>query len=213
MDNEPSASSSPAGTRRLFLALPLSEPMRRQLGGFQAELRRLGGGGKFVPFEQLHLTVLFLGDADEAACAALRTALAQSPALPAALPLDLELVQVAAFHSRPRLLFAEFDDPQGRFARLAELCRKLAAQAGFRLEPERPARPHATLVRFRTPGDFLPCLRQLRIQGQRWIWDSPRLIPVHRHERLAELRLYQSVLRAEGPRHECLERFPPPPPV
>lgn len=208
----PPASIQPA-SHRLFLALPLSEPMRRQLSGFQEALKRLGCRGKFVPPEQLHLTLLFLGHADDAGLAALSRALLASLELPQALPLELELRQVASFRWPPRLLFAEFADPLERFAGLVQACRRIAAQAGFALEAEKEAVPHATLVRFRDPGEFLPCRGRLEVRGRHWRWQDPRLQPAKAMERIGELHLCRSTLRPEGPVHECLLRIPSPRPL
>lgn len=205
--------SIPPASHRLFLALPLSETMRRQLAGFQEALKRLGCRGKFVPPDQLHLTVLFLGNADDASLAVFSRRLSASPELPLLLPLELELCQVASFRWPPRLLFAEFADLQDRFSGVVQACRRLATESGFALEAEKEIHPHATLVRFRDPVEFLPCRGKVEARGRHWHWQDPRLQPSKAIERIGELRLYRSTLRPEGPVHECLLRIPAPQPV
>ena len=51
---------------RLFIALPLPEPVEKELGQIISLCRNKGGHVKWVASENIHLTARFLGDTDEA---------------------------------------------------------------------------------------------------------------------------------------------------
>ena len=134
---------------RLFIALPVTEDVRRALGDTQAALRRQGVRGRFTPPENQHLTLAFLGNATDPAPV---IAAMQSVALPrAALSFDrLTLfgdVLVALFQSnnaltayvkalRGALDAAGLPYDRQAFRPHITLCRKTAFPAAdFRLFP------------------------------------------------------------------------------
>ena len=47
---------------RLFIAIELSEEMRRAVGAVQEEFRRRGVRGGYTPVENMHLTLAFIGE-------------------------------------------------------------------------------------------------------------------------------------------------------
>lgn len=51
---------------RSFIAVELDEGLRRRVAAFQAELARVGSDVKWVEVENLHVTLKFLGDVDDA---------------------------------------------------------------------------------------------------------------------------------------------------
>ena len=121
---------------RLFLAVPLSPPVREALRTAQADLRRQGRGS-FPPPENLHLTLAFLGETSDLDGA--RAALAGVSCRPFSLAVGGSL--------------DHFDDLWWAAVRadaaLEDLALSLQSRLrarGFRLE-DRPFRPHITLVR------------------------------------------------------------------
>lgn len=50
---------------RLFLAIPLPAEARRALGRIQRDLVRAGATGRFVPEENFHITLRFIGESDD----------------------------------------------------------------------------------------------------------------------------------------------------
>lgn len=55
---------------RLFIAIELSPDMRRGLLGLSKALRERSCGGRFVPAENMHVTLQFLGETDDVSGAA-----------------------------------------------------------------------------------------------------------------------------------------------
>ncbi len=52
---------------RLFIAIEISNDMRRELAGMSKSLKGLSSGGRFVPVENMHVTLHFIGESDDLA--------------------------------------------------------------------------------------------------------------------------------------------------
>ncbi|HZC67417.1 MAG TPA: RNA 2',3'-cyclic phosphodiesterase, partial [Nitrospirales bacterium] len=99
---------------RTFIAIQLSDELKRQIGSVQAELKRevsgWGRGSKAVKIgwtqlEGIHLTLKFLGDIEEAQVDALREVLSKAAA--SARPFTLEARGLGAFPNprAPRVIW------------------------------------------------------------------------------------------------------------
>ena len=131
---------------RLFVALEIPEPVRREVARRMAGLRDRLPRAKWVDPENIHLTLLFLGETPEdripILSAKLRDAFAKHP------PLSVRLSGGGTFPpKRPaRVAWIGLEAPE----ELAEVQSDAVAAAveavGFEPE-ERPFRPHVTLAR------------------------------------------------------------------
>lgn len=135
---------------RLFLALEVPEAHRREIVRRAAPLRRSLPPARWVPEENLHLTLRFLGATDPDRVAGLVDAVA--PAFAAAGPLSLRLEGGGTFPpARPaRVAWVGIDGGEA----LSGLQREVAsaAEAALGLEAERrPFHAHVTLARPRRP--------------------------------------------------------------
>ena len=145
---------------RAFIAVQLSDALKRQIGSVQAELNRAlsgsGKGGKAAKIgwaqpEGIHLTLKFLGDIQEAQVDALREVLSKAAA--SARPFTLEASGLGAFpNSRaPRVIWLGLhgsNDDVGELRRLQAAVEDGAAALGFAKEA-RAFTPHLTLARIR----------------------------------------------------------------
>lgn len=103
---------------------------------------------KWVPDENLHVTVAFLGEVEDAALATLIEAM-QGISTPRFELTSPSLVAVPDWH-RARMCWLEFEDATLRSGRLADEVNRLALASGIAIEAEtRRYRPHVTLVRSR----------------------------------------------------------------
>src|SRR5207302_11099002 len=121
---------------RAFIAIQLSDEMKRQIGSVQAELKRevsgSGRGGKAVKIgkvgwtqpEGIHLTLKFLGDIQETQVEALREMLHKAAA--PARPFTLEARGLGAFPN-PRAPRVSWPGPHGSHDHMAERPRLQAA--------------------------------------------------------------------------------------
>jgi 2'-5' RNA ligase len=135
---------------RLFLALELPPATADEIVAAIAPLR---GDSQppisWVPAHKLHLTLKFLGDADESRVAALVEAADQVAARHR--PFEMKLAGVGAFPNfrRPRVVWMGVGS-ESRLELLHHDVEIAAADAGYEVEG-RPFRPHITLARVRDP--------------------------------------------------------------
>jgi 2'-5' RNA ligase len=136
---------------RLFVAVSPDEPARAAAASAQAEIRsRTALEARWVPAENLHVTLAFLGSVDPALVPPLRGALAAAVATVDRF--SVRLGEVGAFPTprRPRVLWIGIAAGAERLAALADLVR--AALLPFPVaREEKPLRPHLTIARVRSP--------------------------------------------------------------
>jgi 2'-5' RNA ligase len=138
---------------RAFLALPLPEVQRRLLAAHVEECQRRAPGYRWVPAENLHLTLRFLGSVQLDALERLGGRLGEVRRAPFELGLDGR----GSFGPRtaPRVVWLGVERGVQPCASLAAALEEACQWAG--LEPEsRPFRPHLTLARARSDSGRLP---------------------------------------------------------
>jgi 2'-5' RNA ligase len=178
---------------RTFLALDLDETFLRDTLAFMDELRgeqlpRV----RWVAPANVHVTLRFLGDTDEALVPRLSelvTALGEASHE----PLEVRSTSLLTFPNprRAHVLALHLDD-RGATSELAVAAERAVTALGFPSE-ERSFRPHLTLARIRKPAD----LRRLLAARS-----TPRP-----GGRLHALTLYKSELGKEAPVHTPLARY------
>ncbi len=189
------------GNRRLFVALEPPEAVRRRLAAVAVDLRRTAGRHadevRWVPPENVHLTLQFLGAVPEERVAELERAIRDVAA--AGRPLSLELRGAGGFPNarRPRVVWAGVAGEVDALAGLvAELGRRLAP-LGFAPE-DRPFSAHLTRGRARdgrgAPGLAGALAHAAVADGTPW--------------RAAEVTLFESHLSPKGPRYDPILRAP-----
>ena len=151
-------------TLRLFVAIELPEAWLAALAQLQEEMRRALAADpsskdarvRWVRPEAIHLTLKFLGDAEEEKLESIKRALAS--AVPERPGVKLALGRAGSFRDRraPRVIWAslEADD---RLRRLAERIETWLAAAGFPRD-RRSFAPHLTLARL--PEELTPPVRE-----------------------------------------------------
>lgn len=173
---------------RLFIAIELPDEIKRQLEGMRTEIP----GSRWVPLEQIHLTLAFLGDVDDATLGPLAGALSaiKAPGF------NLRFSGTGCFPDRrhPRVLWGGLE-PEPLLISLASLVREAVLGCNIPLE-ERPFSPHITLARLkfhalREVGEFLD---QSRMQTM------PQVS-------VREFALFQSLLTSEGAVHTQVKAF------
>lgn len=123
---------------RLFFALWPDETTRQSLAGL-SEL--LPSRGKPVAVENLHITLVFLGSANESQQAELIAGASRIDCEPFTLSLDR-----LAWWRKPRIIQASPAETPEALQRLVGSLRQLAAELGFSVD-QRPFEAHVTLAR------------------------------------------------------------------
>jgi len=136
---------------RAFIALELSEEVRRRAARMQARLQAECMGWRWVRAENMHLTLFFLGSVERDRLEAVFAAVDAAAA--AVEPFSFEVGGLGTFgpRSNPRVLWVGVQEKSGRLSLLYESLAERLEKLGFERE-DRPFRPHITLARAKSGG-------------------------------------------------------------
>jgi 2'-5' RNA ligase len=185
---------------RLFVALEPSELVRQHLAAVQEQLRRSAGREcrelRWVPAENLHLNLQFLGGVREKRVDEVRAAVrgvAEEFG-----PLDLEVHGAGGFPTarQATVVWAGVGGRDPGLGRLAATLRRRLGLLGFP-PGEHAFIAHVALGRARYPYGVAS------LAGALWRASCIRPVPW----RADELVLFRSHLSTSGPRYEALMRF------
>ncbi len=135
-------------TTRSFIAIPLSPEVARAAIRLIDRLKESGDGIKWVPTDNFHLTLKFLGEVETIevpkVCDVIRSVLEEFESF------DIHVAGTGALPSieKARVLYAGIDDPSGSLKTIAETLDLELAELGFKREP-RDYVPHLALGRTR----------------------------------------------------------------
>ena len=175
---------------RSFLALSLPQRVRIELAMVQQGLR----AGRPVPMENLHLTLVFLGEVPRAALEELHLSLERL----AAPRLELRLKGMGAFgRETPRNVWAGVE-PNPALDRLQSKLKRAARMAGIEVAARRFV-PHVTIARL--PGRRSEAEEVAAFVASRTGFATPPFPVDH-------VTLFSSHLTREGPDYEELARYP-----
>ena len=163
------------------------------LGKLSDEMRPLwpAQGVGWVRPENLHLTLRFLGAAEDAQIAVLREGLTDVAARHEGFVAAIEQSGCFPNRRRPKVIWAGVADAAGRLGALQRDVEEVVCAAGWEPE-ERDFRPHVTLGRVRA-GVHPP--------SGKWSGELPRLqVPVEAVE------LIESILKPAGAEYRTLHR-------
>ena len=178
---------------RCFVAFDLPRPVRNHLANVTAPLRERYDI-RWVPPEQMHLTVLFAGDLDAPGIDALAAAVEDYDAR----PVTLSLLPFGVFPPKgiPRVVWAGLGGDADRVRAAKEDFEAAAEPLGVPAE-KRAFTPHVTLGRVKSPFGVLALIDQLAERSQE-LRSKPFQAP--------SLALYESRLTPRGPRYEVVTR-------
>lgn len=187
---------------RAFVAVTLPESTRTALASACEAFKQATpdwAGEKWVPCENLHVTLRFIGPLEEETVPAVGEALAAACRRVQPFKLTLGDVAPAPGGRRARMLWARFAEGSHPAAAAADaIDTALAETIGLPSEP-RPFTPHVTLARLRAPRKVPPdalgaandFLRSLALSHDTADGASPAIVSV-RHVTLMSSRLTSS---------------------
>ena len=178
---------------RTFIAVPLDEALRRRIVALQEELA--GGDVKWVEPENLHVTLLFLGEVDALEVVEICRAVHQVAESTA--PFALTAAGVGAFPNlrRPRTLWVGVEEGRAELVRLHDSLEEVLLELGAYRREEREYTPHVTLGRVN--GDAPPALRESLKRESDWHGGTLAVSEVH---------VMSSELTPDGPRYNVVSR-------
>jgi 2'-5' RNA ligase len=152
---------------RTFIAIELSKSIREQLVDLQATLGRAALDVKWVEPEDLHVTLLFLGEVEDrdlpAVCRAVQEAVAVQPAF----PMTIERVGCFPNPRRPRILWAGVGSGMQEVVAVHDAIETPLLDLGCYRREDRKYTPHVTLGRNRSEGPA-DALRKALAQQAGW---------------------------------------------
>ncbi len=133
---------------RSFIAIPIPAAMQKSAAGMVTRLSGPGDGIKWVPGDNLHLTLKFLGDVDNRDIPKLCDVVKQCCAGHDAFPLEFRGAGAFPSPEKPRVVYAKVTVGGEPLTALVEALQPALAELGFKPEP-RDYVPHMTLGRTR----------------------------------------------------------------
>lgn len=178
---------------RLFLAIDLDEALRDSLFTAAEPMRAAEPTSAWVAAPKLHLTLEFLGEAEEARVQPLMRAL-DAVAAPQR-PFEMRLHDIGAFPNfrRARVVWCGVES-EPRLELLHHDLELAAQECGFELEG-RAFRPHVTLARVRRP---------IGEERGRALHRVARTVEFRGLQHVAHITLYESLLEPAGARYRRL---------
>lgn len=174
---------------RAFIAVDLPGKVRTRLGATLECLRSTGVRASWVKPENLHITMKFLGDVDEAMVPDLQRRLDRVGLATEAYATRLCGYGFFPSRRRPRILYVATDQER-LFGNIVERLDRLLAPAGFM--PERNFVSHVTLARIKGP-QHVPRLRA-----------ELEKLDFREGFEVDGISLYRSILQPSGVRYERL---------
>jgi 2'-5' RNA ligase len=174
---------------RLFIAIEIPDDLKKMIGRLHVDIP----GARWVPAEQIHLTLAFLGEVEEIAVEQLGRELAQihQPEF------RLSFSGTGCFpdRRRPRVLWIGVE-PNPHLQALAAMVHEVLLACGIPQE-SRPFSPHITLARLKIPASGASAA----------FFDRPEALKLPPFS-VREFILFQSRLTPHGAVHSPIRGFP-----
>ncbi len=185
--------------KRIFIAIELPKEIKQNLLRVQQNFKDLkverseiptAVGTKCVKSEHMHLTMVFLGDIDEARISEIEEIC--SKVAKNFLPFEMEFIGLGAFPNsrQPHILWVGIKDSE----KLISLQKELAVglkRAGFRIE-DRKFVPHLTLARLR---------KRVNLKAQIEKFNKANFGKM----KISEIYIFESELGPDGPKHKIIK--------
>ena len=176
---------------RLFVAVSVPEEQLAWVEQQSGPLRGRWPDARWIPAENQHVTLKFLGPASADLLDPIVAACHHAAESRTVGTVSLGGLGVFPSSKRARVLWIGLDDPAGLLASVAGALDDPLAQLGF--EPEtRAFSPHLTVARFKRPTP---------------LGELPSVPPPPGPFPVAEFGLWRSHLSPKGARYECLATF------
>jgi 2'-5' RNA ligase len=181
---------------RTFIALEIERFTRDRLAGLQERLAAEGAAAKWVERENLHITLLFLGEVDLRESPKVCHEVAQAAAECA--PFAMTLAGAGAFPSprHPRILIVHVTEGAEQIIELHDKIERRLLELGSYRREDRPFKPHLTIgrVRGKQEGDGMTAaIRKFDS------WEGGQ-------SHVREVLVMSSELKSEGPEYTVLSR-------
>jgi 2'-5' RNA ligase len=182
---------------RTFIAIGLDKFTHDRLVGLQQRLSAEGVPAKWVEAENLHITLLFLGEVDAREAPAICQAVERASR--SIKPFPMTLAGAGAFPTprRPRTLIVHVTEGGPELIAVHDALVRPLLELGCYRREERPYRPHLTIGRVKGQPDEALTVAVKRFEG----WQGGQ-------SHVDEVLVMSSELRPQGPEYTVLCRAP-----
>lgn len=181
---------------RTFIAVDLGKPLRERLVALQAQLAQSGAAVKWVETENLHVTLLFLGEVDERELPPLCRAVSVVCGRHDRFDLRLETVGCFPNPRRPRVVWAGVGAGASELVALHDALEPPLLELGCYRREERQYTPHITLGRVQS-DQSADALTATLLKQARWRGGEVEV---------REVQVMSSQLTPRGPEYAVLSR-------
>jgi RNA 2',3'-cyclic 3'-phosphodiesterase len=181
---------------RTFVGVEIGDDIRRKAVALQQQLARTGAQVKWVEPENLHVSLLFLGDLDERDILPVCRAVEEGASHETAFPLRVSGVGAFPTPRRPKVVWAGITDGADPLRRLYGLLEAKMLDLGVYRKEERAYTPHLTLGRVKGEADGFALAPEM---PKLLAWDGGRTV-------VNEIVVFSSELRKDGPEYTVLAR-------
>ncbi len=145
---------------RCFIALSISDPVKRNILEFIDLLKRYDANVRWLSREGIHITLKFLGDVDESKIVKIEDSLRTVSAMTGRFSLEIRGAGVFPDFSRPGVLWVGAGESE-KLTRLHSDMEEALCRIGFSRDKRR-FRPHVTIGRVKSPVGIRTLLKELR---------------------------------------------------
>ncbi len=181
---------------RCFIAIEIPEDIKREMHAITTILRATGGDVKWVPTENLHLTLKFLGTTPESVIGPITEGLSKK--MSSYTPFYITISHVGCFPNkkRPRILWIGADQTELMKELHSDIERELE-RFGFSAE-KREFHAHVTIGRVRSQSRVRPVIRRMDEYASHHFGSCE----------VTNISLMKSQLNPAGARYETLAQIP-----
>ena len=183
---------------RTFIALDLGKTIRDKAVALQESLARAGSDVKWVEPENLHVTLLFLGEVDDRDVPTVCKAVAECCHQLAPFTMSVEHLGCFGSPRRPRTVWVGVGEGTQEVVALHDALEAVLLELGCYRREDRPYTPHLTLGRVAGERNAAALGTSLAEHAG---WSAGPT-------RVAEVRVMSSELTREGPLYTVLSRAP-----
>jgi 2'-5' RNA ligase len=183
---------------RTFIALGLSKEIHDRTVTLQETLARTGAEVKWAAPENLHVTLLFLGEVDEREVPEVCRAVGDCAAGRAPFALGVEKTGCFPNARRPRVLWVGVGEGTQEVVALHDALEAVLLELGCYRREDRQYTPHLTLGRVQSEQ---PNEKLAAAMAKHSDWQCGRMV-------VREVLVMSSELRSEGPVYAVLSRAP-----
>lgn len=180
---------------RTFIGVDLGKPIRDRTVALQETMARSGAEVKWVEPENLHVTLLFLGEVEDREIPRVCQIVAETTQMHAAFTMSVETAGCFPNPRRPRILWVGVGQGAQELCRLHDDLERPLEELGYRRE-ERRYSPHITLGRVRSER---PAQTIAAALARHSVWKAGEKL-------VEEIQVMSSELTSTGPIYTVLSR-------